>query len=276
MTHLSGPARFTEVEPPRVTEVEHDGLLRLVHWESQVSRMADDQRLVCGITLAETGDFGLQDRSSCELEATYSSLAHRLGFQAVSVPRQIHGTDVAEVLGTPPAHAREPRVFMAGDLDGQVTSRRGILLAATAADCVPVYLWVPSEGRIGLVHAGWRGVAAGILVKALYKLMAPEECSSEVVVHLGPSICGACYEVDTPVLSALGLPGTKALVSLRSVLTKQALAAGVLPENVSASSLCTACEPVKLHSHRASGGKAGRMAAFLGIAKAIKPKEVEV
>lgn len=247
-----------------VEELPGAGLLRLTQWETR------DPALVCGITTIARGDYVVGGARPAAVARRYGTLARDLGFGQVSVPTQVHGTVVREVTaraGTgdaaPPA---ESRVVRAGRIDGQVTSVRGCLLAATAADCVPISLWNPSTGRIGLVHAGWRGTAAGILGGALRRLReAAGDAGADVRIHLGPAICGRCYEVDAPVLRAFGLAGVRAHLDLRGMLAGQAIAAGVRRDAISASSHCTACGSAGLHSHRASGGAAGRMAAFLGV-----------
>lgn len=264
-----------------VEELPGADLLRLTQWETR------DPGIVCGITTTARGDYVVADARPAAVARRYGTLARELGFGRVSVPTQVHGTVVREVTArvgaggaahpaeSPPSraapsrlHAESPaaRVVRAGRIDGQVTSVPGCLLAATAADCVPVSLWNPATGRIGLVHAGWRGTAAGILGRALRCLREPaSDAGAEVRVHLGPAICGRCYEVDTPVLRAFGLAGVRAHLDLRGMLAGQAIAAGVRRHAISASSHCTACGSAGLHSHRASGGAAGRMAAFLGV-----------
>lgn len=257
------------------------GLLRLTQWERR------DPAIVCGITTAARGDYVVGGARPTPVARRYGTLAGDLGFGQVSVPTQVHGTIVREVTAragirgaarpaesprsrAAPSRSRAEspatRVVRAGRIDGQVTSLRGHLLAATAADCVPVSLWNPATGRIGLVHAGWRGTAAGILGRALRRLREPAgEAGAEVRVHLGPAICGRCYEVDTPVLRAFGLAGERANLDLRGMLAGQAIAAGVRRDAISTSRHCTACGSAGLHSHRTSGGAAGRMAAFLGV-----------
>ncbi|WP_419166309.1 polyphenol oxidase family protein [Candidatus Palauibacter sp.] len=200
-----------------VEEVSREGVFRLTPWE------ALDPNIVCGITTAAGGDFGVAVSSPARVAEAYGTLARRLGFGRVSVPTQVHGTAIHEVprrSGAESAEGAVPVVERAGRVDGQVTGARGCLLAATAADCAPIALWSRATGRMGLVHAGWRGAAAGILVRAR--------------------------------------------LDLRGLLAGQALTAGVDRASISSSRHCTACGPIPLHSHRASGGKAGRMAAFLG------------
>ena len=244
----------------RVAERPRAGTLRLTPWERA------EPAIVCGITTAALGDYCVTEAPSARVDERYGALARSLGFGRVSVPSQVHGTEIRELPDRPGPASAEPRVERAGRVDGQVTGARGCLLAATAADCVPVYLWSPRAGRIGLVHAGWKGAASGILGRALSRVGRDSGGGAAgVQVHLGPAICGRCYEVDAPVLSAFGLPGARAHLDLRGLLAREALAAGVARTSVSVSRHCTACGPVPLHSHRASGGSAGRLAAFLGF-----------
>lgn len=243
-----------------VTEVERGDLLRLETWEEAFPGLA------CGITRARAGTFGVSSSTAAELLARFGALADSLRFGRVAVPLQVHGSSI-RILG---GGAREHRedgcgaiVTLAGRVDGLVTASAGLLLASTAADCVPVFAVGAEKGVIGLAHAGWRGVAAGTLERCLERMSELGADSAAVRVHLGPAICGACYEVDEPVLRALGLPGERALVDLRGLLAERASAAGVA--GVSVSSHCTRCASPDLHSHRARGPKAGRMAAFIGI-----------
>ncbi len=89
-------------------------------------------------------------------------LALATGMHSSVVARQVHGTRIVEVDSS---SGSGPRVV--GEADGFVTSARGVLLAVTAADCVPVFI-VDLQGRcIALLHAGWRGAAGGILEAGL-------------------------------------------------------------------------------------------------------------
>lgn len=252
-----------------VTEARVGTALRLETWERL------DDRLVCGITASGAGDFGVSGATEDGLPDVYGELAAGLRFAHVSVPLQVHGAELAIIAEPGP---RQPRggvsLSLAGRVDGQICDASGWLLASTAADCVPVYLWDRPGGRLGLLHAGWRGVAAAILPAAVQRMrtLRESDCGApdgtDILVHLGPAICGHCYEVDEPVLWALGLSGDRALVDLRGVLAGQATRIGVARSALSVSSLCTACGPEALHSHRGSGGRAGRMAAFIGFRRA--------
>jgi polyphenol oxidase len=175
--------------------------------------------------------------------------------------RQVHGADVL-------VHDHVPAgIHIAPDADGHATAQRGAMLAVSVADCVPVSLVAPAARAIALLHGGWRGVAAGILERGLDVLRRVHRVeSSDVHVHLGPAICGGCYEVGADTVQALGLSGSAtapAHVDLRALLAVRALAAGVPAAHVSVSAACTRCGESRFYSHR--GGCAERQVAILAI-----------
>ena len=238
-------------------------------------------RLACGITGAENEDeFGIAAaQTALDLLRSYRALAATLGFGTVALCRQRHG---AEVLLLPdreagfdraglgetarPAEAAVPAVHVSGDADGLVTKRADLLLAVTVADCVPVFLFDPARGAVALLHAGWRGVSAGILERGLDVLserFGSRPC--DVRLHLGPAICGDCYEVGEEVRLAVGRRGPRGAVDLREILAERACRAGISERLISCSPWCTRCNPDRFHSHRAKGAEAGRMAAFIGL-----------
>jgi polyphenol oxidase len=135
------------------------------------------------------------------------------------------------------------------------------LLTVSIADCVPISLVDSSSRRIALLHGGWRGTALGILGAGLAHLGGDP---SAVHVHLGPAICGRCYEVGPEVHQALGLavPAAPAPVDVRAVLARQAVDAGVAPGHISVSEHCTRCGD-NFFSHRA--GSPGRQLGVLGL-----------
>jgi YfiH family protein len=145
-----------------------------------------------------------------------------------------------------------------------VTSEPGVLLAVSAADCVPIFVVDPRERMVAALHAGWRGVAAGVLERGL-AAFSVRLSRTELRVHLGPAICGSCYEVGPEVFEAVGLaaPGRPAPIDLRAVLARRAIEHGVEPEHVTISEHCTLCTASDLFSHR--GGDRGRQVGYLGI-----------
>src|SRR5688500_3635346 len=157
--------------------------------------------------------------------------------------RPVHGR---RVLG----HVACWNGWLRGDAaDGHMSTTRGIGLAVTVADCVPVFIAHPS-GATALLHAGWRGTAAGILGVALRDLRTAGLESADLRIHLGPSICGTCYEVSPNVHHeltgrAVDVPTP---VDLRQVLADQARETGV--RQISVSHFCTLCHQGRFFSHR--------------------------
>jgi YfiH family protein len=148
----------------------------------------------------------------------------------------------------------------ADEADAHASIERGTALAVTIADCVPVFVAHPS-GAIALLHSGWRGTAARIVERGIDALAHRGCPAAELRVHLGPAICGKCYEVSADVARQLtgrhfGGPTT---VDLRALIAEQARAASV--RHVSATSSCTRCDNDRFFSHRA--GDAGRQLAVM-------------
>ena len=151
-------------------------------------------------------------------------------------------------------------------IDGWTTTARGILLTVTIADCIPVYLIAPDRG-VALLHAGWRGTAGGILGRGVELLTSTTGCSpSDILMHCGVGICGACYEVGSEVVVGCGGqaagPGPWHL-DLRDRLHDQADELGL--SRVTTSAWCSAHDRTFFYSHRASRGADGRMVAYIGM-----------
>lgn len=181
-------------------------------------------------------------------------------FPTLHLGLQVHG---ARVL----THGAGPAGWIIRDgVDGHVSRAPGTLLTVTVADCVPVYLAHPPTRSVALLHAGWRGIAAGILEEGTRALCRTADCGVEsIVMHCGVGICGDCYEVGPEVPKALGLPVPtgRSRVDLRAALVRRANALGL--RRVSVSAWCTAHDRDRFFSHRASGGRDGRMVAWVGV-----------
>jgi purine-nucleoside/S-methyl-5'-thioadenosine phosphorylase / adenosine deaminase len=174
--------------------------------------------------------------------------------------RQVHGADVL-------VHASaRPGLHLVGPCDGHATRHPDVLLAVTTADCVPVSIVDADGGAVAILHAGWRGTAAGVLERGLAVLAELAASEPEALyVHLGPAICASCYEVGPEVFEALGQPRPRgpAHLDLRATLAERALVQGVDADNITISEHCTRCTGSGLFSHR--GGDVGRQVGYLGI-----------
>jgi YfiH family protein len=152
--------------------------------------------------------------------------------------------------------------------DGVLTTVPGIGLAVLVADCIPILAADPSAGVIAAVHAGRRGAAGGIAVRTLEQMTLAGAVVDRVEIQLGPSICGACYEVPAALRDEVeaNLPGSASTTSwgtpsldLRAGVARQLNALGVA--HVRVDDRCTFTDPA-LFSHRRSA-PTGRFAGLI-------------
>ena len=183
------------------------------------------------------------------------------------------------------------------DYDGLITNIPGVTLVATFADCVPLYFVDEEHKAIGLAHSGWRGTVDRI---ALHMLEAMEKAygtqADQILIAIGPCICGECYEVGAELKETFskdfsgdiemktgisferevcqkinrGDDEEKYLLDLRKANLMTFLNAGVPRENIQISDICSCCNPDLIFSHRYTKGQRGVSAAFLGIKQTIK------
>ncbi|MFN3396855.1 MAG: peptidoglycan editing factor PgeF [Thermodesulfovibrionales bacterium] len=154
--------------------------------------------------------------------------------------------------------------------DAVLTEKEGLMLGIHIADCVPILLYDKKKGVIGAVHAGWRGTASRILMKTIETM--EERFSSDpsdILIAMGPSIRWCCYGVGYEVIEAVEkVTGEgeymlqrdgKYCLDLPSANKYQALKAGIVPDHVWISNLCTYCEHERFYSFRFSkdGGRQG-------------------
>lgn len=166
------------------------------------------------------------------------------------------------------------------DVDGMITNVKGLVLTTFYADCVPLYFVDPVHSAIGLSHSGWRGTV-GRIGKVTVNSMKREygTNSKDLLVGIGPSICQTCYEVSEDVAvefkkdfsqsyhNELLIEKGNGKYNLDLWKANQIvlMEAGIPEENITLPNLCTCCNPQILFSHRASKGKRGNLAAFLGL-----------
>lgn len=174
------------------------------------------------------------------------------------------------------------------NVDGLITREKGLVLSTFYADCVPVYLVDPIKEVIGLCHSGWKGTVKEISAKTV-QIMQKEFGCNPADIHgaIAPSICQECYEVSEDVImeiektfgkSQVGTGGYpqeccerlfykksegKYQLNLWHACELSLLKAGLKPEHIEVTDICTCCNPEYLFSHRASRGKRGNLGAFL-------------
>lgn len=165
------------------------------------------------------------------------------------------------------------------DIDGLITAEKGIVLVTSFADCVPLFFVDPCKRVIGLSHSGWRGTVGRIGQRTIQLMQQTYGCNpADIIAAIGPSICKDCYEVDQDVAEQF-LEEFKDSRNAAQIVEKKEhdkfkldlwkanetvlLDAGIRPENLSVTDICTCCNPDLLFSHRASHGKRGNLSAFL-------------
>jgi len=143
--------------------------------------------------------------------------------------------------------------------DALVTAEHGLPLVAHGADCLTAALVAPGGERLAVVHAGWRGLVAGVLEAAAARV------GGDFAAAVGPGAGPCCYEVGDDVGEQLRARfGDDVVVAGRADLAacaRRALARAGAAE-VAVAGLCTICDAERFHSHRRDGAGSGRQAVI--------------
>jgi YfiH family protein len=182
-----------------------------------------------------------------------NELCASLGLRWLCASAQVHGTHVQRVLGVTGSRGTPAPI----DADGHATALRTLGTMVLAADCLPVALGC--NGAVAIVHAGWRGLAAGVLEQGVSAVRELGDVSGVSAV-IGPGAGPCCYEVGDEVHRALGGAHRHARkLDLQAVARERLHAAGV--EQIQTVSTCTICDE-RFFSHRREGQRAGRQAGI--------------
>ena len=211
----------------------------------------------------------------------FRRMSESIGFQWEDTvfSAQTHTTNVVRVGKTDKGRGLSRPVGYE-DVDGLITNEEGVVLTTFYADCVPLFFVDPVKRAIGLSHSGWRGTVAKmgkVTVEAMVREFGSDP--SDLVAAVGPSICQDCYEVSQDVILSFQehfpkdqwpslfyqKENGKYQLNLWEANRLIFLEAGILPEHIQVTDVCTACNENVLFSHRASMGKRGNLAAFLEL-----------
>ncbi len=192
--------------------------------------------------------------------------------------------------------------------DAIITRQRGVALALSFADCVPLLFYDPVQQVIALAHAGWRGTARGIAIATVEAMQEQSGCRpQDIYAGICPSIGPCCYEVSErvrdlflgresfselptaeryrPLVREAATFTTRYLPdsdckSLRLDLWQtnrnQLLLAGLLPAHIEVSNLCTGCHTDRFFSHRMEQGRTGRFPVIVALADACMQRETGI
>jgi len=161
-------------------------------------------------------------------------------------------------------------------VDGMVTKTPNLLLSVRTADCVPVLLCDKVGKVCAAVHAGWRGTVGGITKNAVELMVAQGVKREDILAAIGPCIGKCCYEVGKELFkeftavsesySCFFEPcGEKYMLDLNLANEFILQEAGLKPENIAVSHLCTKCREDEFFSHRRQGKNRGTLGAFICV-----------
>jgi YfiH family protein len=226
---------------------------------------------VGGVSRGPFASFNLASHVGDEVAAVGANRAHLVAALALPAEplwlNQVHGNAVVVHGATGPAPTA----------DAAVTFERGRVLAVLTADCLSVVLAARDGSRLGLAHAGWRGLAAGVIDATILALAVPP---ASLVAWLGPAIGPAAFEVGDEVRTAFVGPDPGAAeaftpnargrwqADLVRLARRRMTALGVT--DINGTPACTAANPARYYSYRRAT-PTGRMAtlAWLGAARAV-------
>jgi YfiH family protein len=232
-----------------------------------------------GVSLPPFDEFNLGARCGDDTQAVADNRAALVeNFALPSSPRwlqQVHGIEVmrfsAPSTATAGEGAEEPIA------DASVTSAPDVVLAILTADCLPIVFAAEDGSEIGAAHAGWRGLASGVLENTVAAMHTP---AGKLVAWLGPAAGPQAYEIGEEVFDAFVSQDARAAsafaatrpghwrVDLYEIARQRLGKLGVT--RAYGGDLCTISDPQRFYSHRRStsmsSGRTGRMATVVWMA----------
>ena len=195
-------------------------------------------------------------------DAGDAELREALGVESVVQVKQVHGANVVEA-----GAGAEGDAIVARAAQGRVA------VGVRVADCVPVLVADPESGDVAAIHAGWRGVVAGVVLAGVKSLARQ---SSGLVAAIGPCIGACCFEVGRDVAARIGFvareTGDKAYVDLRAAVRAQLRDLGIDDARIEDVPGCTRCDAERFFSFRRDGARSGRhLAAIAPLPSATSP-----
>jgi hypothetical protein len=228
-------------------------------------------------TTRAAGDFAWR-RDASTLDDDLARLGRAVGFRGEDLHQavQVHGARLV-VAGD---DASVTRGLEADALVAEPGSGRAV--AVRVADCVPLLLADPESGRVAAVHAGWRGLVAGVVTAAVHHLTAAPDAgpAGRLLAAIGPCIGRCCFEVGADVAAKIAGAsagsvvhpgrddGSRAFVDLRGAVRVALSRLGAAEDRIedvpsAGPEGCTRCQAAELHSYRRDGDASGRLLAVI-------------
>ncbi len=208
------------------------------------------------------------------VEGNRSLLARAFGVnqEALVTPRQVHGSDILVI-----NEANEDfSHFLSVEGDAVITNQPNVMIGVCVADCAPILLCDPDKKIIAVVHAGWKGTADRLVLKAVAGMQSEfGSDSGQIQAAIGPCIKKCCYEVDEPVRQAFqksGIPWDSCAEStnpgkwqldLAAANRELLMQAGLTSDAIQISDQCVCCHSEQFFSYRRDKEESGRQMGFI-------------
>ena len=203
-----------------------------------------------------------------DVDRNQNELALHLGysFKRLVHMNQVHGNKIIAI-------DNSSKIYTIPTCDAVITQEKNRPLMVMVADCIPVLVYDPVHEVIAAIHAGRAGIFSEIIPKSIKKMQQNYGSkTTDIVVHLGPSIHQCCYEVGVEIKEEAERSGydyaiqtnrNKYFLDLLSIADRQLKACGIQQEHIEVSSHCTACNTDTFYSYRAEKNYCGRFAGII-------------
>lgn len=219
--------------------------------------------------------------STRALEGNVERLAALLSVSPdnILILKQIHSGVVCDVTATTVKSVQGKPQSVAGD--AWITALPEVVLGIRTADCVPILLYDPIQQVVAAIHAGWRGVVAGVIENTIAQMTSQYGTnSSDILAAIGPAICQSCFEIGPEVAEVFQTKwgtqaplrpgkGDRAHLDLPKMSHLVLTQAGLLADHIELMPLCTSCRPDLFYSYRRNPGESGRMIAVIGFSSSL-------
>jgi hypothetical protein len=188
--------------------------------------------------------------------------------------KQIHGDQIVSALTLLQTITEDKTSPPCVEADGIISPsplNRDIVIAVQTADCIALLLADPKTGSIAALHAGWRGLAKGLIRSGVRQLLQSGSQAESLIAAIGPCICTQCYTVGPDVahffpesIDPIAGENDRFKLDLVNAAEVSLIAAGLRYDRIDTIGLCTACHPEDWFSYRTSQGRCGRSLGFIG------------
>ena len=173
--------------------------------------------------------------------------------------QQVHGPEIAAV-------DKKSVGRVLANYDGGITGIKNLFLAVFVADCFPILAYDPENQIIGIAHAGWKGIKAQIAKNLILKMKSVGATPKDIIIGIGPGICGNCYEVQNVVTSKFRFVKKidgKFFLDLEKEILAQLKNSRVKKANIETAGVCV-FEDRNFYSYRRDQTNS-RQAALIGL-----------